>query len=143
MRADLIWLILGAILIIAEMVTPSFFLIWFGIGGLVAAGAAYLHATATIQWIVFLASSAILVLCSRLFARQVTPGPPASRHNVDEYTGETGVVVQKIDSRANTGVIRVKREEWRADAAEVIEEGALVEVVGSEGVHLKVRRKPA
>ncbi len=142
MRADLIWLILGAILIIAEMVTPSFFLIWFGIGGLIAAAAAYLHASATIQWIVFLASSAALVLCSRLFARKVTPGPPPSRQNVDEYLGETGVVVQK-DPHANTGVIRVKREAWRADSSEVLEEGALVEVVGSEGVHLKVRRKPA
>jgi membrane protein implicated in regulation of membrane protease activity len=141
MRPDLAWLIVGVVLIIAEMVTPSFFLIWFGIGAVAAAGAAYLRATSTLQWIVFLGSSAALVLCSRLFARRVTPGPPPLRTNIDEYLGETGVVIQRIDPVANTGLIRVKKEEWRADADEVIEEGARVEVIGSGGAHLKVRRK--
>jgi membrane protein implicated in regulation of membrane protease activity len=136
----LIWLVLGVLLIIAEMVTPSFFLIWFGIGALVAAGAAYLGAVATVQWVVFLALSAALVLCSRRFAKKVEPGHTL-RTNVDEYIGETAVVLQRIDPLANTGLIRVKKEEWRADAPEVIEAGALVEVVGSEGVHLKVKRK--
>lgn len=140
MRSDLIWFILGALLIITEMVTPSFFLIWFGIGALAAAGAAYLGAVAAVQWVVFLALSAVLVLCSRKFARQVSPSP-ASKHNIDEYLGETAVVLQRIDPVANTGMVRVKKEEWRADAPEVIEEGALVEVTGSEGVHLKVKRK--
>lgn len=140
MRSDLIWLVLGALLIITEMVTPSFFLIWFGLGALVASGAAYLGATAPVQWVVFLASSAGLVLCSRKFARQVSP-PPSSKHNMDEYVGETAVVLQRIDPMANTGMIRVKKEEWRADAKECIEEGTLVEVVGSEGAHLKVKRK--
>jgi len=142
MRADLIWLALGVLLVIAEMVTPSFFLIWFGIGALVAAGAAYLGAGPTLQWVTFLAASGLLVLCSRKFARKVTPGP-SLRTNVDEYLGETGVVLQRIDPIANTGLVRVKKEEWHADAREVIEEGSLVEVVGSEGVHLKVRRKEA
>ena len=89
---------------------------------------------------VFLAASAGMVLCSRKFAREVSPAP-ASKHNMDEYVGETAVVLQRIDPVANTGMIRVKKEEWRADAQEVIEEGALVEVVGSEGAHLKVKRK--
>jgi membrane protein implicated in regulation of membrane protease activity len=143
MRPDIIWLVLGTLLIIAEMVTPSFFLIWFGIGALGASGVAYLGATATVQWIVFLALSAALVLCSRKFARKVTPGPPPLKTNIDEYLGETAVVIQRIDPAANTGLVRVKKEEWRADAAEVIEEGARVEVIGSGGAHLKVKRKEA
>lgn len=140
MRSDLIWLVLGALLIITEMVTPSFFLIWFGLGALVAAGAAYLGAVAPVQWVAFLAASAGLVLCSRKFARQVS-SPESSKHNMDEYVGETAVVLQRIDPVANSGMIRVKKEEWRADATEVIEEGVSVEVVGSEGAHLKVKRK--
>ena len=140
MRPDLIWLLLGAALIITEMVTPSFFLIWFGIGALAAAGAAYLGAAAALQWCVFLVLSAVLVLCSRKFARRVSSAG-ALKTNIDEYVGQTAVVLQRIDPVANTGLIRVQKEEWRADAAEVIEPGALVEVVGSEGVHLKVKRK--
>jgi len=140
MRPDLIWLILGVLLIIAEMVTPSFFLIWFGLGALIAAGTAYLGAVAPVQWVVFLASSAGMVLCSRKFARKVHQ-KPSLRTNVDEFMGETGVVLQRIDPVANTGLIRVKKEEWRADASEAIEAGSLVEVVGSEGAHLKVKRK--
>jgi membrane protein implicated in regulation of membrane protease activity len=140
MRPDLIWLVLGVLLIIAEMVTPSFFLMWFGIGALAAAGAAYLGTAGVVQWVVFLALSATLVLCSRRFAKKVEPAQTL-RTNVDEYIGETAVVLQRIDPVANTGLVRVKKEEWRADAKEVIEAGTLVEVVGSEGVHLKVKRK--
>lgn len=140
MRYDIVWLILGVLLIITEMVTPSFFLIWFGLGAMATAAAAFFGATFGWQWITFLAVSAILVLGSRRFARQVSPHPPLPT-NMDEYLGQTGVVLKRIDPMANTGLVRVQKEEWRADAPEVIEEGALVEVVGNEGVHLKVKRK--
>ena len=71
----------------------------------------------------------------------VRRGYTALKTNIDEYLGQTAVVLQRIDPVANTGLIRVMKEEWRADAAEVIEEGAQVEVIGTEGVHLKVQRK--
>lgn len=140
MSHEVIWLVLGVLLIITEMVTPSFFLMWFGIGALAASAAAYLGASHAWQWVTFLVASTALILGSRKFARKVSPGP-SFKTNIDEYLGQTGVVLQRIDPVANTGLVRVKKEEWRADAPEAIEGGALVEVVGVEGTHLKVQRK--
>jgi membrane protein implicated in regulation of membrane protease activity len=140
MSYNVIWVVLGVVLIIVEMVTPSFFLVWFGLGALAAAAVAYAGGSPAWQWTTFLAGSFVLVLGSRKFARRVS-NEPGLKTNIDEYLGETGVVLERIDPVANTGRVRVKKEEWRADAQEQIEEGALVEVVGSEGAHLKVRRK--
>ena len=139
MNLAIIWLVFGAILFITEMLTPSFFLVWFGIGAVVAGIGAFLGLGFGGQWILFFAVSFPLTLLSRRFAKRITKESPI-KSNIDEYIGEKAVVLENIDPLENKGLVRVKKEEWRADAEECIPKGTVVEVVGYEGVHLKVKK---
>jgi membrane-bound ClpP family serine protease len=56
--------------------------------------------------------------------------------------GKRAVVLQAIDPIANTGMVRVDTEEWRAESVDhsPIAKDSVVEVVAVEGVRLQVRR---
>jgi len=135
-----LWIILAVVLFVGEILTPSFFLIWFSIGAAISAIASYLNASFTLQWIIFLVASSILLLTTRKFAEKISKPQPV-KTNVDAYIGEEGVVIETIDPVKDTGMVRVKKETWRADSEERIKKGEKVEVVGVDGVHLVVRKK--
>lgn len=139
MNLAIVWFVFAVVLFIVEMLTPSFFLIWFGIGAVVAAIAAYFGVSFAGQWIIFFVVSLPLTLLSRRFAKKITKESP-EKSNIDEYIGIKAVVLEDIIHIENKGLVRVKQEEWRADAEEVIPKGTIVEVVGYEGVHLKVKK---
>lgn len=62
-----------------------------------------------------------------------------SRTNVDAIIGKTGIVAQKI-TRDVGGRVKVGGEDWKASAAEDIEEGSKVVVTGITGATLIVER---
>ena len=53
----ILWTILGVVLVIAEVFTPGFVLLWFGVGALAAALAAFLGAGLAAQFILFIVVS--------------------------------------------------------------------------------------
>jgi membrane protein implicated in regulation of membrane protease activity len=134
-----IWFVFALLLFIAEMLLPAFFLFWFGAGALVATVAAYFGFSMGVQWFLFLAVSGTLVVLSRKFFTSVTK-EPTTKANIDAYIGMKGIVIEDIDPIKDTGIVRVKKEEWRADSNEYVRKGERVEVVGSEGVHLIVKK---
>ena len=68
--AWILWLILGVVLIIAEVFTLGFVLFWFGIGALTAALAGFIGAGPVWQFLVFFVVSGTLTAMSRtIFAR--------------------------------------------------------------------------
>ena len=136
----ILWVILAVVLFIGELWLPSFFLAWFSIGAVVSAVASYLGVSFVGQWAVFVVVSFVLLIYSRRFAEKISKPQPV-KMNVDAYIGETGVVLESIDPEEDTGLVRVKKERWRADSEEYIEKGERVEVIGVEGVHLVVRKK--
>src|SRR5215208_4591420 len=61
-----LWCILGAILIVAEMFTSGFVLLWFGIGALAAAFAGFIGIDSlAIQFLIFAVVSVALTAASR------------------------------------------------------------------------------
>jgi len=54
--------------------------------------------------------------------------------------GETGVVEERIDP---VGLVFAHGEYWKASSDEVAEEGETVEIVGSKGLELIVRKQNA
>ena len=67
-----IWITLMVVFFIMELVTASFFLVWFGVGSIVAIILNYLGFNPYIQFIGFAVSSFILILSTRKFAKKVT-----------------------------------------------------------------------
>lgn len=62
-----IWITLMVVFFIMELVTASFFLVWFGVGSIVAIILNYLGFNPYIQFIGFAVSSFILILSTRKF----------------------------------------------------------------------------
>ncbi|HOX28520.1 MAG TPA: NfeD family protein [bacterium] len=137
-----IWVILAAILVIAEIFTAGFFIMFFGLGALPAAAAAYFGAPIFWQLMIFIISSSLLLAFARKFALKVTAGAPANI-GANRMTGSSGIVLEEINPTTATGLVRIDREEWRAESegGAVIEPGEWVEVIRVEGTRVVVRSK--
>ncbi|HPE69248.1 MAG TPA: NfeD family protein [Thermotogota bacterium] len=140
MNPTVFWLILGVILIIAEILTPSFFLMWFGIGALVSAFFAWIWVDAIwLQMVIFIFVSLLLVLSTRRLANKISGNSPRKIMQ-DDLVGQEGVVISKITADGTKGLVRVQGVEWRAVPLEEkeIDAGMRVTVVSLNGVKLKV-----
>jgi membrane protein implicated in regulation of membrane protease activity len=135
----LLWLILAGIFAIGEIFTAGFFLFWFAVGSTLACVAAYLGVSPTWQWSIFLVTAGILVVISRRFADRFTKQQPPGV-GADRYVGKTGIVLVRVDNVRNEGLVRIEKDEWRADSetGEIIPEGTKVHAVKLDGTHLVV-----
>src|ERR1044072_4169603 len=69
----ILWVVLGVVLIIAEVFTPGFVLLWFGIGALAAALGRMLGAGPGFQFLVFISLPTLLTALSRtIFVKYFT-----------------------------------------------------------------------
>lgn len=141
------WIILGAILVIAEVFTTGFVLLWFGIGALAAglAGAIGVH-NIGLQFLIFAVVSIGLTAASRTifvnyFSREKTGGDLKS--GVDGLPGKLGTVVSSSRGALNEGAVKVYGSTWTAfpaDGEEPLEAGDRVVVERIQGASIYVRR---
>lgn len=139
------WIVLGVVLVVAELAVPAFFVIWFGLGALVV-GLAVLAVPGigpAIQlglWIV--ASLAMVVLWFQVFER---------KHHKTRIGQSDGDAIGEIGLMARAaapferGRVRFQKpllgyEEWECVVDEAIPAGERVRVVAVEGSFLKVAR---
>ncbi|HMJ25006.1 MAG TPA: NfeD family protein [Pyrinomonadaceae bacterium] len=146
----IVWTILGAVLIIAEIFTTGFVLLWFGIGALAAAFAGLLgiHSIAA-QFLIFAVVSIGLTAASRTifvqyFSRENTGGDLKS--GVEGLPGKIGTVVTSSRGAMHEGAVKVYGSTWTAypvDGEEPLEAGDRVEVDRVQGASIYVRRVEA
>lgn len=141
-----IWLILGALFIVAEMFTSGFVLLWFGVGALAAAVLAVTGLVALPgQVLVFLAVSIALTIASRtIFERVFMRSSPGRelKTGVDTLPGRIGIVVTASSGATREGAVRIFGSTWRAFPAEGEEslcEGEQVLIERVEGASVYVR----
>lgn len=138
------WLVLGIALVIAELAVPAFFLIWFGLGGLLVGLALLvlpLGGTAQIAlWVA--ASLAMVFLWFKVFRRAEfkTLIGQSDAH----VLGEIGLLSQAV-APFERGRVRFQKpvlgaDEWVCRADEAIAAGERVKVVAVEGSFLKVSK---
>ena len=142
-----LWCILGAILIVAEIFTSGFVLLWFGIGALAAAFAAFIGIDSlVIQFIIFASVSISLTAASRTifinyFSRERTGD--SLRSGVDALPGKVGTVVSSSKGALQEGAVKVFGSTWTAYPApgeQPLEAGERVCVESVEGASIYVRR---
>ena len=142
-----LWCVLGAILIVAEIFTSGFVLLWFGIGALLAAFASLIGIDSiVIQFLIFATVSIGLTAASRTiftnyFSREKTE--PSLRSGVDALPGKVGTVVSSSKGALNEGAVKVFGSTWTAYPAPgelPLEAGERVCVENVEGASIYVRR---
>lgn len=141
------WAVLGAILVVAEIFTSGFVLLWFGVGALVAALVGLIGVDSlAIQFLVFAAVSIGLTVSSRTifvnyFSKERTG--QSLRTGVDALPGKIGTVVSSSQGAMQEGAVKVFGSTWTAYPApgeEPLEAGERVCVESVEGASIYVRR---
>jgi membrane protein implicated in regulation of membrane protease activity len=143
----ILWCVLGAVLIVAEVFTSGFVLLWFGIGALVAGFAAMLGINSlALQFVIFALVSVGLTAASRTifvnyFSREKTG--ESLRTGVDSLPGKIGTVVSSSRGAMQEGAVKVFGSTWTAYPAageSPLEAGERVRVESIEGSSIYVRR---
>ncbi len=147
---DMIWAwgVLGLILLGLEMATGTFYILWFGVAGLLVAGLTWLAPSMSLTLQVFL--FAVLSLGSLLIWKQFY-----KKNEVDLRVGQSqgdeigrlGTITEAVSAKQN-GKIQFAQgvmgsREWAAIATEDLEVGAEAVIVAIEGNALRVARKTA
>src|SRR5436305_13617095 len=104
----ILWTILGVILVIAEVFTPGFVLLWFGIGALAAALSSLLGEGLPAQFLVFISLSTVMNALSRtLFVNYFTRRDEPAGLQVGAATlpGKVGTVVALSQGAHNEGAV--------------------------------------
>lgn len=132
-----IWLIVALLLLVAEIIAPGTFLLFFSIGAFAAAIAAGAGLHVYIQLSVFAVVAFILAFLIRPML--VKKQHDSARTNVQAMVGERVKVLERIEPDGE-GVVKVWGERWRAFAGETIEAGEAVVIESVDGTKVYVKR---
>ncbi|MBA2504175.1 MAG: NfeD family protein [Pyrinomonadaceae bacterium] len=146
MLIPILWAVLGVILIIAEIFTPGFVLLWFGVGALTAAFMSVIGFDYPLQFLGFFVVSIGLTALSRtIFSNYFThgSGSPELKTGVDALPGQIGTVSTSSRGALHEGAVKVFGSTWTAYPAEgeqPLETGERVVVERVQGASIYVRR---
>jgi len=137
------WAVLGIGLIIAELVVPAFFIVWFGLGAILVSivllAVPSLGLTSQLLTWTF-ASVAMVVLWFRIFKS----GMHKTKVGMSDsnIVGEVGMLIRDVEP-FQKGQVRFQKpllgsEVWECIADKSIRTGERVKVLGVEGSFLKI-----
>lgn len=136
-----IWLIAAFVFAVGEMSSPgSFFLLPFAIGALGAAGLAFADVGLVGEWIVFIAISLAALVAMRPLARRLDQSDADRGIGARRLVGQSAIVTQGIPGKGELGMVRVEREDWRAESLDgvPVPSGSTVRVAEVEGTRVVV-----
>ncbi len=139
------WLILGIALIVAEIFTLGFVLLWFGVGAIAAAVVGLMGGGVFLQFLVFaIVSVALTAMSKTILARYFShDDKSAMKSGVDALPGKIGTVTEPSQGALSEGAVKVFGSTWTAfpiDGETELQKGEKVEVVEVRGSSIFVRR---
>ncbi len=143
MSMTVVWLVILVVLVIIELVTMGLTTIWFAGGALVAAIAALLRVPFSVQTILFLLVSAVLLFFTRPLAVKYF-NKDRIRTNAESLVGRQAIVISEIDNLQGTGQVNVGGMEWSARTKEDgvrLPVGTVTTVLAINGVKLVVEER--
>jgi membrane protein implicated in regulation of membrane protease activity len=137
---ELLWLVLGVLLIVSEIISLTLVLGMLGVGALVAAGLALTGLGVAGQVIGFVgASTALLLVVRPPVKAALDRGGTSERTDVRMLQGASAVVVQRVTD--DSGQVRLNGELWRARpyaGTGPVDIGKPVSVAAVEGATLMI-----
>ena len=136
----ILWLIVLVATLVIEAATMGLTSIWFSGGALAAMIVELLNGSISIQVLVFLVISLILLFYTRPIAMKHF-NQKREKTNLDSVIGKTAVVTIPIHNLKGTGQVMLDGKEWTArstDSSNQFDKEALVKVVAIRGVKLMV-----
>jgi membrane protein implicated in regulation of membrane protease activity len=132
--AWIVWLIVAAVLGVAELMTTTFALGIIAVGALVAAGVGAAHLGLPFQLLAFVAASGAGLGFVLPVARRHIKQPPVLKTGPAALIGRSASVLEEVTGQS--GRVRIGGEVWSArsyDETLVIPAGRMVDVMQIEG----------
>lgn len=136
-----IWIVLGLALIILEIFTTTFFILWFGVGAVLVGLLSWVWQALPVEaqivgWAAI--SSLLATLWFKVFKKRI----PDKRWTVEEVIGEVGMLTAPV-AEFQKGKVRFQKpilgnEEWVCIANSEIAVGERVRIVSVEGNIVRV-----
>ncbi len=136
-----VWIVAAAVFAVGEMSTPgSFFMAPFALGALVAALLSFAGVGVATGWIVFLVVSVVALAAMRPLARRLDRDALDHGVGARRLAGSRATVLRDIPGGAELGLVRIDREEWRAQSSDgtPIATGSTVRVAEVQGTRVIV-----
>jgi membrane protein implicated in regulation of membrane protease activity len=143
LRPELIWFLVGLVLLIFEFIMPGLIIGFFGVGAWVVAVICLITDIGiNAQLIIFIICSVLSLLILRKWLKGIFLGHTGSQQDLTEdlkeFIGERAVVKEKINPKIG-GKVEFHGTNWAAVADEEIAEGATVEIIAKDNITLKVK----
>lgn len=135
----ILWGVVFAIMVVAELSTMQLVSIWFAAGALAAFIGAICEVSFVAQLILFTAISIVLLVFTRPLLKKVTVNK-VQPTNADLDIGKTAVVIEEINNTSGTGRVRISGVDWKAVSGDgsVIPSDTVVTVTAVQGAKLTV-----
>ena len=146
LKPELIWFLVGLVLLVFEFIMPGLIIGFFGVGAWIVAIicllSAYVTGSINAQLIIFIIASVLSLLLLRKWLKGIFIGHVKSKQDMtedlNEFIGERVVVKAKITPKAG-GKVELHGTNWEAEADEEIAEGTVVEIIAKDNLTLKVK----
>ena len=137
------WMVLGAALIVVELLAPGIWFLWLGIGAITTGLVVLFFADLSWQFqaVIYSGFSLVSVLLGRIIMRRTKQSEdhPTLNRRVEQYVGK--VFALENDTELGYGNIRIGDSTWRirlTDSSLQLSAGARVIVTGADGATLNV-----
>ncbi|MBL8511323.1 MAG: NfeD family protein [Betaproteobacteria bacterium] len=139
MASYLVWALAGFLLIVAELLTGTFYLLVLGVAALVGAAIAYLGGSLGLQ--IMLVAAAALVGVHWVRRRWQTQ-PKAGQASNDLDAGQPVVLEAWVDEAAGMGRVRYRGTDWDAKVTGSAQPKDTLYIVSQHNGVLQVTAKP-
>ncbi len=142
-KPEIIWFILGLVLLLLELAMPGFVIFFFGIGAWVTALVClFTEPNINIQVVIFALSSVLTLL---LFRRMIKNKFLYNRDDKseaveDEFTGKEAIVIEDLGP-GKPGKVEFKGTSWDAESVSEIKAGQRVIIKEKKSIKLLVEPK--
>lgn len=134
-----IWLIVAGIIFVLEMMTQTFYMLWFSIGSLVAALVAWFIPDAYfVQALVGCLIAIVLTIFTKPISRKFRTAK-GFKDIGTELIGKQGIVVEPIEP-GQYGIVKVGGDTWSARSTVSIPKNEKVRVVKRGSAIIEVER---
>jgi inner membrane protein len=128
---------IGVLLIIVEMLTGTFVLLWVGLATIASSIVLFADGSIWLALLVFIVSAFVLWLGTKKFAKRVHQGKTL-QSGIYSYIGKE-VIVHSVDKRDSTvGTIMIHGEEWIVKSSRSLVANQKVSIQDIEGATLLV-----
>lgn len=139
MHAWLIWLIAAGVLLILEMFTLTFYLLWISIGAFIALLVSLIAPDAILLQVLFgCAAALVLTVFTRPLSRRLR-SVKGFRDTGTELIGRMGIVVEPIEP-GQYGIVKLGGDMWSATSTVSLAKDEKVRVISRSSTRVEVQK---